>query len=317
MKTPRNPISGYGCTGFRAMFRVPDIDPHTLYIPIEMKELPKIRQLMHGGSPLSVFNTNSFSEARKKFRALRKKYDFDYWALKEYPIHDVNNPDSIITLRLNDAQHHVIDILRKRYTEKKLGRYIISKSIPHCGLTTCIQAFFLWMQLHQCSNNSYLCGPSDIALSPFRKNLCRHLRCDIIRPDSWIFIPKADSKAFYFTFRSPDAIRGINLGYVHLADMSRWRDPKNALSPRAHIACVSAVLLDFFTFVVLEGDVPRKNRFSIKDCIRQFPSESQRLKIIKLSSRFNNPFFINEVMVAQSNPNAHYFHIHISSSFRQ
>lgn len=315
MKMYRNPTSGRNCSGYRFKFHVKSIYPHPFYLPLEMKSLTPIRQLMQGKSPVSVFNTLSISEARKHFGRLRRRYDFDYWALKEYFIPDVHNPDLIIPLRLNDAQFHVIDIFSKRFFEKKIGRYVVSKTMRRCGLTTCIQAYILWMQTCRCRNNSFLCGPGEIALLPIKKNLCRYLHRDIVPQEPWIFIPKVDGRAFFNTFRSPDFIRGINLGYVHFANMSQWRDPSDNSTSRAFVAPVGAVLLEYFTLVVLEGDIPRKDSFNIKKYLKMNPNEKESVRKRNLSHRFSNPFFINEVMVSMTSANPHFFHIHLSSRF--
>lgn len=317
MKYSRNPITGRFSSGYRFQFKVSSIDSQTLYLPLEMKTLPSIRQLMQGLSPLVAFNALDIADARRKFRNLRKKYDFDYWAVKEYFIPDVLNPDSIVPLRLNDAQFYVVDILRKRYFEKKIGRYIISKSFRRCGLTTSIQAYILWMQIFQRQNNSYVCGPSEISLMPLKKNICRHLHRDIVPQDPWIYLPKVDRRAFLFTFRSPNAIRGINLGYVHFSNMSQWRDPDDKSTSRAYVAPVSAVLLDYFTLVVLEGDIPRKDSFCIKEYLRKHPREKESQRKKKLAHSFSNPFFINEVMVSMTLKDPHFFHIHINSLLLQ
>lgn len=277
-----------------------------------MKTHPLIRRLMQGESPVSVFGCRSIDSARKAFCELRKKYDFDFWAATEYLIRDLNDADSIITLRLNDCQHHVIDIIRKRYFLRLQGRYIISKSSRRIGLTTCIQAYILWMQTYRCSNNSYTCGPSYISILPLKSNLCRYLKRDIIPTEMSIFLPKIGWSSFFNTFRSPDAIRGINLGYVHLSDMSRWKDQDSKKSIRAYTAPATAVLLEYFTLVVLEGDIPKRKNFSIKNYIRKHPKETDPIRRNSLSGKFRNQFFINEVLVARSFFDPYFLHIHLN-----
>lgn len=278
-----------------------------------MKRLPQIQLLMHEESPLSVFNRHSIESAKHAFNELRKKYDFDYWAANEYTVRDINDADSIIPLRLNDCQHYVIDIIRRRYFLHRQSRYIITKSFRRGGLTSCIQAYILWMQTYQRSNNSYTCGASDIGIHPLRSNLCRYLHRDVIPPEMGIFIPGVGWSAYFNTFNRPDAIRGVNLGYVHLADMSRWMDPESKKSRRAFIAPVSAVLLEYFTLVALEGDVPKRKSLNIRDFIRKHPKETDSIRKRKLSFMFRNPFFINEVLVANSSSDPHFLHIHIPS----
>ncbi len=188
----RNPYTGRNSSGYRFRFQVSSIAHHTLFLPIEMKSLPQIQQLLQGFSPLKVFNSYSIDIARQEFRKLRKKYDFDYWAVTEYFIHDLADADSIVPLRLNDAQFVVIDTFRKRYSDRSQSRYIVTKSFRRCGLSTCIQAYILWMQTFQCANNSYTCSHSEISLLPLKANLCRYLHRYVIPPDMGIFLPKVD-----------------------------------------------------------------------------------------------------------------------------
>ncbi|MDE5586030.1 MAG: hypothetical protein K2I92_06775 [Muribaculaceae bacterium] len=315
MTPSRNPFSGRNSSGYRFKFQVRSISFHTLFLPLEMKDLPCIQQLIQGVSPLTAFNCLTMESARTAFCDLRKKYDFDFWAATEYFIRDVDDADNIIPLRLNPYQFFVIDILRKRYFNRQLGRYIITKSLRRCGLTTCIQAYILWMQTFQRRNNSYTCTAGNLSLCPLKSDLCRYLRRDIIPPDMGIYLPKVDWHAFFNTFRSPDAIRGINLGYVHFADMSRWRDPDSKKTRRAYSAAVSAVLLEYFTLVVLEGNIPKEERFSIMKFLHENPctDESERKWI--LSKSFRNPFFINEVIYSSTHPNSVFLHINIDYGF--
>ncbi|MDE6290926.1 MAG: hypothetical protein K2M16_05290, partial [Muribaculaceae bacterium] len=101
----------------------------------------------------------------------------------------------------------------------------------------------------------------------------------------------------------------INLGYVHFADMSRWRDPDSKKSVRAYAAAVSAVLLDFFTLVVLEGNVPKKEVFSIRKFLINNPCTSDNSRKRLLAKSFRNPFFINEVIYASTHQDSLYLHI--------
>ncbi len=305
-----NPFSGKNSSGFRFRFNARSISNHPLYLPIEMKSLPQIQQLLQGSSPLEVFNCNSKEYALAAFNDLRKQYDFDFWAATEYFIRDINDPDSIIPLILNGSQLHVIDIMRKRLSQHKTGRYIITKSDRRIGLSTCIQAYILWLQTFQRSNNSYTCGPSSISIHPLKSNLCRYLKRDIIPSDMSIFLPRVGWCAYFNTFHSPDAIRGVNLGFVHFSDMSRWPDPSSKIARRAYIAPVSAVLLDYFTLVVLEGDIPKRKSFNLKDFLRQYPRETNPIRKKKLSSRFKNPLFINHLLYSLSSQSPYYHHIH-------
>ena len=156
-RSSRNPYTGRQSPGFRFCFHVRAIAHRPIYLPLVMKTHHKIQQLLKGESPLSVFECSSYQEARLAFSELRKKFDFAYWAITEYYIRDLNDADNIIPLHLNSYQYYLIDILQKRYHNHQPSRYVITKSFRRCGITTCIQAYILWLQTCQCSNNSYTC----------------------------------------------------------------------------------------------------------------------------------------------------------------
>ncbi len=306
-----DPFTGKNCSGFRFRFHVRSLSNLSFYLPIEMKELPQIKQLLQGESPLSVFHCHSKRYAMCALSEIRRRYDFDYWAATEYFIQDINDPDRIVPLILNESQLHVVDIMRKRYTLRQMGRYVISKAQRRCGLTTCIQAYILWMQTFQRSNNSYTCGPNDLHINPLKSNLCRFLKKDFTSFQSGIFLDHIRWFAYFNTFLSPDAIRGRNIGFVHLADMSRWKDPSSKKTRRAYTAAISGVLLEYFTLVLLEGDLPKRKSFDVKRFLREYPQESNPFRIKRLSKAFKNPFFLNEILVADSFPDPYFFHIHI------
>lgn len=260
-----------------------------------MKSLPQIQRLRQGESPLSVFNKPTIQSARKAFRELRKKFDFPFWAANEYHIKDINDPDNIIPLKLNSYQHHIIDTMQKRYSDRQTSRYIITKSFQRCGLTTCVQAYQLWLQIFKCQKHSFTCSASDISINPLKTNLCRYLNREIVPQDKALFIPQAGYRAFFNTFRTPDYIRGIDLGYLHLADMAYWPDKYGELSSRVFAAANSSVLNRYDTLVVLEGNVPTNQEYYHKDFnYLRFPFQT---RMSLLSSICRNPFFLDNVAI--------------------
>ncbi len=290
----QNHYSGYRAPGFRFRFNIRSISHHAIFLPIEMKALPEIQRMLKGESILAVFNASTIMEARKAFHNLRYNYDFAFWAAREYYIRDIMDADNIIPLILNDYQSYFIDIIQKRYFNRIFGRYIITKSFGKVGVTTCVHAYILWLQIYKCWNHSYLCTNSEIAINPLKTNLCRYLKREITPPEKYIYLPKADRRAFFNTYRSPDYIRGINLGYVHYADMSRWRDPENRFSSRVYKAATSAVLLSHDTLVVLEGNIPMEDRLQIQKYKTSGIPYNERLD--RLSHLTINPYFLSQVI---------------------
>lgn len=306
----RNPYTGRLSAGFRFRFNLRAISHKALYLPLEMKELPQIKLLMQGSSPIQVFNCLSIQSARKAFDELRKQFDFPFWAATEYLVRDIDDPDRIVPLCLNRFQHRIADTFLRRFFKREIGRYIITKSFGKAGVSTCVQAYILWRQTYHFHKHSYTCSASDISINPLKTNLCRYLHRDVVPSDKFLYLPKADRRAFFNTYRSPDYIRGIDLGFVHFADMSRWYDPDGDNASRAYAAATSSVLLKYYTLVVLEGNVPKPDRFQIKEHQKLFIP--WKLRIIKLSGLSKNPFFLNHVALANI-PNAtpHLFPINL------
>lgn len=295
IKNSRNPLSGRKASGFRFLFRNRDIAHNSLFLPLEMKSLPQIQKLKSGISPLDVFNCNSLIEARLAFYRLRKKYDFDYWAATEYLIKDMRNADDIVPLFMNSFQNHIIDIFQRRYFQRKHAAYIISKSFPKCGVTTCVQAYILWRQIYHWAKNSITCAASDINIQPLRDNICRFLHRTSVHHEKKFLIPFAECYSFFNTFRTPDALRGIDLGYVHLANMSLWYDPDGKLSSRVFSASTGGVLLRYYSLIVLEGNIPDSVYASQPGIYRNL-FFNRPLSLFSNITR--NPYFLRQVASA-------------------
>ncbi len=298
MNSNPNPYTGHKASGFRFCLHVTSIAHRPLFLPLEMKQLPQIQRLWQGESPLSVFNRADIKSARQAFCEFRMQFDFAYWAAKEYYIRDQNDADRIIPLELNNIQHYLIDILQKRYFYRLPGRYIISKTFGRVGISTCVQAYILWLQTYKNPKHSYTCCPSEIAINPLKTNLCRYLHRDIVPADKFIYLPKSDRKAFFNTYRNPNFTRGIDLGYVHFADMSRWNDSDADLSSRTYATAISGVLNHYKTLIVLEGNIPKEDNFRIEE-YRQFYLTFD-IRIGQLAHLSKNPFFLDHVALANT-----------------
>ncbi len=307
IRPARNPYTGRHAAGYRFRFNLRSISHHPLFLPLEMKNLPQIQQLLQGVSPLEVFKTSDIHYARRAFNEFRKAYDFPYWAVTEYFVRDIDDPDQIVPLWLYSYQHKIIDIFLKRYFEKKDGRYIITKTFPKCGVTTVVQAYILWQQIYVWPKHSNTCAASDINLNPIKTNLCRFLKRDIVPPDKSIFLPKADGhRAFFNTYRTPDALRGIDFGYVHFANMSLWHDSDGNLTSRVRGASFSGVLPTYKTLIVMEGNIPKPNHISLDDKrFSQYGAHPSDFRHI-----CNNPNFLMEASYTHRHPDRTVF-LHI------
>ena len=311
-KYSTNHHTGYKSPGFRFSFHVRSISHRFLFLPLDMKHDPHIRRLLHGESPLTVFNCQCIHSARHAFNELRNQYDFPYWAITEFRIRDREDADRIIPLNLNIPQSHMIDVMMKRRHNLQPSIYVITKTIRSCGLTTAVQAYNLWLQTYHCLNNSFTCSSNDINLHQLKENVCRFLGRDTVPSEKWLYLPKTDARAFFNTFRSPHFIRGINIGFVHFADMGKWKDADGQLSRQVYTASTSAVLLDHNTLIVLEGNIPKPDKFRIENHRQFYLNIDER--IWRMQHLSNNPYFLDHVARATL-PDPRIVHIDFESGF--
>ncbi len=307
----RNPYTGLLSAGYRFRFQLRSISHHTLYLPLEMKSIPPVQALLNGVSPLEVFDVPDLKSARKAFNELRKQFDFPFWAATEYYVLNIEDADETVPLILNKYQHEIADTFLRRYFDKQQARYIIGKSFGRCGVTTCVQAYILWRQLCWWPKHSNTCVASEINLNPIKTNLCRFLKREIVPQDKDIFLPKADGRrAFFNTFRTPDALRGIDFAYVHFANMSLWHDPDGIKSTKAYTAASGGLLPSYRTFLAMEGNIPEG-----QELINIMPPRSHSVYAGYVRSRYeltplcNNPYFVHEVLSAIYHGSKSYFHL--------
>lgn len=265
IKNCSNYLTGRKAIGFRFRFVNKAISRCPLYLPIAMKENAHVKALMDGVHPKKTFCTDDIRIARKYFNNIRCQYDFSYWAATQYYIRDINDPDNIVTLKLNTKQDFAIGVMQEYFDMKQTKRFVITKNCGRVGLTTAVQAYILWRQLYCFPGKSLVCGASDFNLYHMKVNMARFLGRFCNPNDKWIHIDQYFRGAFFNSFTNPDAPRGIDFRYVHMADMSKWHDNKGILSRRAYVANVSGVLLDYSSLIVLEGNRPKDFPFYMSE----------------------------------------------------
>ncbi len=77
MSTPYDPVAGNMSPGSRFEINIPELEPATLRIPMEMQETAEVRALMTGRALTDVF-PGSLENARRRWHELRCRYDFPY-----------------------------------------------------------------------------------------------------------------------------------------------------------------------------------------------------------------------------------------------
>lgn len=272
-----------------------------------MKALPQITQLLTGVSPLVVFGCRDFKDARRAFYELRKKYDFPYWAALEYMIPDKENPKCILPLRLNRFQFYLADVFIKRANAGFSGKYIISKSVPKCGLTSCVQAYILWLQLYRYSHHSITCTESVDNMNRLKSIVAE---CIHKPSGSNIVSVKDTASSLFQSIYDPHVLDRCPSSYVHLADMSKWPDPTSELSLHIYSNAYQRWNATPASLFVLEGDTPSHAMFRAEDYRNYLIQESFRL--MQLRDFFSNPYFVNRLVIASDpkvNSEFHYINL--------
>lgn len=288
-----SPISGYHSPGQRFKARIRSIAHINLYLPIEMRSLPQISKLMEGVSPLAVFNCNNISDARNAFYELRKKYDFSYWAALEYKVKDLNYPQKMVPFRLNPYQHILVDKLLKQTADGSPKKFVISKTVPKCGLTTCVQAFILWRQIyHQVDSITYT--NLDFDRTDMINNVAKGLGKQAGRKG--LYLNKQGNFALFHAYRSPEELPAVPCSLIHIADMAKWYDPSGNDTKRILINSLRYWTRKETALFILEGDFPKDHSFKIQDY--QNNNVQEAIRLLQLSGYSQNPAFLNEIVKA-------------------
>lgn len=293
-----NPISGLNSAGPRFKVRIRSLAHENMYLPVSMRSLPQMRLLLDGVSPLTVFNSTSIKHARLAFYRLRSKFDFPYWAALEFKVPDITNPHRIIPLRLNSLQHNLVDTFIHDSLDDGPRRYVITKTIPRCGLTTCIQAYIFWLQSYHI-DNSITCAHSDSEMNLMKANVARFLRK--AGGKHRVSINNEGISALFQSFHTPNVLGRLSGRFVHLADMAKWLDHSWEGTPHILSNALNGWRRQKAAMFVLEGDRPANPDFRMEDYRNYYIPEAVRL--MQLSFFSSNPVFLN-IMVSASDSKA-------------
>lgn len=268
-----------------------------------MRKLPEIQYLLRGVSPLEVFGVSSIHMARQAFYTLRKKYDFPYWAATDFKVLDWNVSLTPVPLRLNVFQRYLADVFIRRSLEGLPARYVISKTLPQCGLTTCVQAYILWRQLFWHPDHSISFAPDSNKSDGMKNNVAR---CFPDRCASNIVALPYKVGAFFGNFYCPQVFDGIPYGFVHLADVSKWFDRNGNISQLIFANARKQWNDDPEAIFVIEGDRPSDPAFDINGHRNYILPHISRM--MQLQAFTSNPFFLNKVIFSTDTRFRYDFH---------
>ncbi len=159
--------------------------------------------------------------------------------------------------------------------------------------------------------NSCLCAFSDSDMYMFKSNLCRHLKRTPVYAEREIYVPKADRQAFFLSCSHTEGFSGKDLGYVHLADMSKWYDRNDEYTDSAISNLSSSSCKSFDTLVVQEGNIPKEDQIDMQKVQNPYIDRFYRLCYIEHLTN-NPPFLLNVIMNNAPNSESPYLHINLN-----
>lgn len=289
-----NPLTGKNAPGPRFCFRVHSIGHRILHLPITMRKQREVEQLMGGLSPLEVFSCDSIQEARQAFYKFRMLFDFPYWAALNFKVHDVSSGE-IIPLILNRHQRWLAEIFLNPRFMNPSRKYLISKTIPRCGLTTVVQAYFFWMQTRYRKTSITFAATSamkEVLMKNAVRSICRDADYYNVYIGKYCGNPNACAK--FHQADSKGVFENVPCAYIHLSDMSQWLDPRGRRTSEILSASLKEWCGTPASYLILEGDLTSHPGFRMEDHNNSVIPESYRL--MGLGDFCRNSYFMNEVL---------------------
>ena len=246
------PVSGLNCTGLRVEAATPvEGLPHAL-IPRSMTADPEY--------------ADALSDSRK-WRRLRCRHDFEFWAFSCVTIKYKNTWQDRPFI-LNGPQQRLLAILEKDRLDNAPLRLILLKA-RQWGGSTFIQMYMAWIQIcHRRNWNSVICAhvkdtsatirgmyskllqnyPSELWTEDCPPKLLAYEGSQNIRR-----IAGRGCTVTVGTSHQPDSIRGADYAMAHLSETAYW-PVSPSRSPRAVISAVcGSVSLLPYSFIAIES----------------------------------------------------------------
>lgn len=291
-----DPVSGRGSVGKRFIFT---IDGIKWWLPLEMRNIPFIKQLKSCGSIASFCKKQGIEGSERmvmeKLFKLRCHHDFPYWCATCITVQDKKSGKNVKFI-LNYPQRLTCAEFERQRTSGLPIRVIILKA-RQWGGSTVTQMYMAWIQLewiegwhsaivahlsgaaikirsmYQRMINNYppsmlnLKDKTKLKLTPFsgsRTDVTISQGKDQVR-DNIISIG---------SMQSPEGIRSANIALAHFSEVGLWKKT-DMFSPESIIQTVSgSILKDPMTMQVMESTAKGENNFFHKEWLDAKKGES-------------------------------------------
>lgn len=275
LRLPFNPLTGEGAPGKRFRLELDDYELPVQYLPEAMKEDAAIQELMQ------LRNVKAYVVRRgmhlhkfiDRFRRLRFRHDFYYWAHCNVMIKP-KGEGSDVPFCPNMPQRRLIETFEAMRREEKPIRVILLKA-RQWGGSTATQIYMAWLQLihrrgmnslivgHQKDAAAEVCGmfeklidayPDELLYDPGSKPrhkekkmlanaLTRNIRT----------IPQRGCKIKVGSAKMPDSARGGDATLVHCTEVAFWEKTEGKSPEQIVRSACSGTLPRPMTMIVYES----------------------------------------------------------------
>ena len=275
-----NPFTGEGAILERFKCYISDFPIPTQYLPIQMRKVALVKQLMKAGSIksfLEKLGTENTKEEREKvvtsFIRVRNNHDFCFWAALDAFIKNKGGGEDIRFV-LNRAQRVLIERLERMRLAGSPIRLILLKA-RQWGGSTAVQIYMAWLQLvHRKGLNSLIVGhvkdastevkemfnrlieryPIELLYKPF--SAFNHKDPKIVgvgASGNIHHIPQRNCNIKIGTAEKPDSARGGDYNLVHCTEVGLWKTTEGKTPEQIVRSATSGVLYRPYTMIVYES----------------------------------------------------------------
>lgn len=275
-----NPITGEGSIGEREKVTIADYPTPIQYLPVEMLNVPLVRQLADAGSIGAFIKSIGEEDSKEqrervieRFVRIRCRHDFPFWAALYVFIKRKGGGDDV-RFRLNKPQRRLISTFESMRKADKPIRVILLKA-RQWGGSTATQIYMAWLQLvHKVGLNSLIVGHVkdastevkdmfDRMLQQYPASLLHRIGEAYTDDETKLIyvgktgniqrIPQRNCKIKIGTAEKPQSARGGDYNLVHLTEVGLWKTTDGNTPEQIVRSACSGVLLEPYTMIVYES----------------------------------------------------------------
>lgn len=326
-----NPISGEGSIGERFEYVIHDFPIRKQYLPVEMKKIPLVKQLLKAGTldaflkKLGTTDEDYHSDRQKvirQFVRLRIRYDFAFWAAFYVYIKNKYGGEDVL-FRLSYPQRKFVARLEELRKAGKPIRLVLLKARQWGGSTTS-QLYMAWLQLvHKVGLNSLIIAHQGAGSDEIKDMFDRMIAnypiemlykigesysenepklVGVGKSGSIHRVPQRNCKIKIGTAERPDSCRGGDYSLVHLSEVGLWKATEGKKPEDIVRSACGGVLLRPYTMIVYESTANGTGNFFQEeyDAAKEGKSQFQAIFVSWFDIEFNSLPLDDERAFAES-----------------